>query len=183
MLSTPAMSSDRGSRLIDARTVAPALLVLALAMSLGLPALDSATAYGDTMHHGDVVELAAGITLVPASGWDLASGAVAGAARTPVGTIGATELVAGGVDLSTQAAPFAGDPDGLLTRMNQIDAELDALAVAAPELGPGPAQPGGREARALVRDRARPPDRARRGADTAAVQQAREAVAGAGDVR
>jgi hypothetical protein len=112
---------------IDRRTVPPALLVLALAaaMSLGLPALDSATAYGDAMHRGDVVELAAGITLVPTPGWDLASGVVAGTARTPVGSTNTTELVHGSVDLSVQAAPFAGTASSLLTRINRIDDELE----------------------------------------------------------
>jgi hypothetical protein len=111
---------------IERRTIAPALLVLALAavMSIGLPALDAGTPYHDAVHTGDVTQLVSGITLVPASGWDLADGALVGQARTPVGDTAQTELVHGGIDFFVQAAPFAGGPSALLTRVNRINAEL-----------------------------------------------------------
>jgi hypothetical protein len=121
---------------IDRSTVGPALLVLALAvlMSVVLPSIDSASPYRDQVDKGDVAALADGLTLVPASGWDLASGALVGQTRSPVGTTGTTEIVDGSVELQVQVAPFDGTPSALLTRVNEIDADLARLqgGAAAP---------------------------------------------------
>jgi hypothetical protein len=112
---------------IDRQTVKPALLVLALAvlMSVVLPLINSRTPYRHPVHSGDTAELAGGITLVPTPGWDLATGALLGHTRTPVGDSSTTELVDGGVDFEAQAAPFSGTPSALLTRVNAINAKLD----------------------------------------------------------
>jgi hypothetical protein len=111
---------------IDRRTVGPALLVLALAvlMSVVLPSIDNDTPYREAVHKGDVVDIADGVTLVPAAGWHLAGGVLAGRTRTPAGSTGTTELVDGGVDFDVQAAPFAGTPSALLSRVNKINADL-----------------------------------------------------------
>jgi hypothetical protein len=100
------------------------VLGLAVVMSVGLPSIDSETAYGDQVHEGDIAEIADGITLVPASGWDLASGALVGKARSRIGTTATTELVRGSVTFFVQAAPFAGTPAALLARINKINADL-----------------------------------------------------------
>jgi hypothetical protein len=112
---------------IDVRTVKPALLVLALAalMSIVLPSIDRETPYRNALRTGDIAELGDGITLVPTPGWDLATGALVGHTRTPVGSTATTELVDAGVDFYVQAAPFAGTPLALLRRVNKINAELD----------------------------------------------------------
>ena len=112
---------------IDTRTVGPALLVLALAvlMSVVLPSIDGETSYRDEVQTGDVVEVADGITLVPAPGWELATGALVGQTRSPVGSTATTEVVDGGVKLAVQAAPFDGTPSALLERTNEISADLD----------------------------------------------------------
>jgi hypothetical protein len=111
---------------IDRRTVGPALLVLGLAvvMSVVLPSIDSETAYRDQVHKGDIAEIADGITLVPAPGWDLASGALVGQTRSPIGSTATTELVDGSVTFSVQTAPFDGTPSALLARINKINADL-----------------------------------------------------------
>jgi hypothetical protein len=111
---------------IDRRTIAPSLLVLALAlvMSFVIPSIDARTSYHDAIRDGDVAELAQGITLDPASGWDLASGALVGHVRSPVGDTAQTELIDGGVEFLVQAAPFAGSTSALLTRINRINADL-----------------------------------------------------------
>lgn len=129
LLATTATSDARRSPAIDRRTVGPALLVLALAvlMSVVLPSLDKATSYRDQVDEGDVAEIAAGLTLVPATGWDLATGALAGHTRSPVGTTATTEVVDGSVELQVQTAPFDGTPSALLTRINRIDADLERL--------------------------------------------------------
>jgi len=133
-VSTTVQADGRGSSGIDRRTIKPALLVLGLAllMSVVLPRIDSATSYRDGVRKGDVAELADGITLVPAPGWDLARGALVGRVRSAVGSTATTELVDGSVDLSVQVAPFDGTPAALLSRVDQINAELsDARGRAA----------------------------------------------------
>lgn len=119
-------TSDRRIAGIDRATIVPALLVLALAVLMGVvfPLLDRRASYRDTVHRGDLVEIADGITLVPAPGWSLASGALVGRTRSQVGTTQETEVVDGGVELSVQAAPFAGDASALLTRVIRIGREL-----------------------------------------------------------
>jgi hypothetical protein len=121
------------SAAIDRRTIGPALLVLALAvlMSVVLPAIDGATSYRDQVDKGDVAQVADGLTLVPASGWDLATGSLVGHARSPVGTTATTEVVDGSVELQVQAAPFDGTPSRLLTRINKIHADLQRLQGSA----------------------------------------------------
>jgi hypothetical protein len=123
---TTLSSAARPSGLIDARTVGPSLLVLALwvVMALVVPAIDSATSYRDQVDKGDVAQVADGITLVPAVGWTLASGALRGRTRSPVGDTATTEVANGGVDLQAQAAPFAGTASALLSRVNAIAADL-----------------------------------------------------------
>jgi hypothetical protein len=114
---------------IDRRTVGPALLVLALAvlMSVVLPSIENATSYGDQVDKGDIAEIADGLTLVPATGWDLATGALVGHTRSAVGTTATTEVVDGSVELQVQTAPFDGTPSALLTRVNKIDADLERV--------------------------------------------------------
>jgi hypothetical protein len=116
----------RRSTGIERQTVKPALLVLALAllMSVVLPSIDSATPYRSALHRGDIAELADGITLAPTAGWDLATGALVGHARSAVGSTATTELVDGGVNFDVQSSPFAGTPSSLLGRVNQIRAKL-----------------------------------------------------------
>jgi hypothetical protein len=118
---------------IDRDTIAPALLVLALALlaSVVLPWIDARTPYRHAVREGDVAQIAGGITLVPASGWALASGALVGHTRSPVGGSAQTELIDGSVELFVRAAPFAGAPSALLTRVNRIDDELQNARGAA----------------------------------------------------
>jgi hypothetical protein len=116
-------SNERRSLGMDRRTIAPALLVLALAvvMSIVLPTVDSETAYRDQLHQGDIAEIAEGITLVPASGWDLASGALVGETRSPIGSTATTELVHGSVTFFVRTAPFDGMPSALLARIDKTN--------------------------------------------------------------
>ena len=117
---------------IDARTVKPALLVLALAvlMSVVLPSIDSETSYRDEVHTGDTVQIADGVTLVPTPGWELTTGALVGRTRSTVGSTATTELADGSVNLSVQAAPFDGTPSALLERTGEISSDLDRTRAA-----------------------------------------------------
>ena len=128
MTATPTATPEaRRSAGIDRRTVGPALLVLALAalMSMVLPSIDSKTSYRDQVDRGDVARIADGLTLVPATGWDLAKGALVGHTRSSVGSVATTEVVDGGVELQVQTAPFQGTPSALLARIHEIDADLE----------------------------------------------------------
>jgi hypothetical protein len=111
---------------IDRRTVKPALLVLALTlvMAVVLPFIDSKTRYREVTRKGDIAELADGITLAPAAGWNLINGALAGHTRSAVGSTATTQLGDGSVTFGVQTAPFAGTPSALLSRVNQISAKL-----------------------------------------------------------
>lgn len=123
---TTLTSTARRFAKIDRRTVKPALLVLALALLLSvvLPSINAKTAYRDEIQPGDVAAIGDGITLVPTPGWELASGALVGQTRSPVSSMGSTELVDGSVSFSVQAAPFAGTASTLLTRVNEINDDL-----------------------------------------------------------
>lgn len=112
---------------IERRTLAPSLLVLGLAalMSVVLPSVDRDAPYRHPVIRGELPQLASGITLVPAADWDLATGALVGHTRSPVGDTATTELVDGGVKFDVQTAPFAGTPSALLRRVRQISAELN----------------------------------------------------------
>jgi hypothetical protein len=111
---------------IDRRTVGPALLVLTLAvlMSIVVPRINSEVEYSNAVHEGAVVQLADGITLVPAPGWNLASGALVGHTRSTVGSTASTELLHGSVAFDVQAAPFDGTASALLARIDEINADL-----------------------------------------------------------
>jgi hypothetical protein len=120
------MAATTASRGIDRRTVKPALIVLGLALVLGVivPLINSETDYRHQIHRGEVVQLADGLTLVPRPGWALTSGALVGRTRAPVGNTATTDLVAGGIKLQVQVAPFASTPSALLTRINKINSDL-----------------------------------------------------------
>jgi hypothetical protein len=127
---TATFESESGDRRrilgIDRWTIGPALLVLALAvlMSVVLPWVNGETEYSDAVEQGDVVQLAAGITLVPAVGWNLADGALVGETRSAVASTGSTELVRGNVRFSVQAAPFDGTASALLSRIGEINEDV-----------------------------------------------------------
>ena len=93
-------------------------------MSIVLPRINSETEYSDATHKGDVVQLADGIRLVPAAGWNLASGARVGETRSAVGSTASTELVRGDVAFDVQAAPFEGTASALLARIDEINEDL-----------------------------------------------------------
>ena len=94
-------------------------------MSVVLPWVDSETEYSDAVEQGVVVQLADGITLVPAR-LELASGALAGETRSAVRSTGSTELVRGKVAgwFDVHTAPFDGTASALLARINEINADV-----------------------------------------------------------
>lgn len=121
---------------IDRRTVAPALLVLGLAVlfSFVLPSINNAVGYGDEIQTGDVLDLGEGrLTFVPAAGWDLASGVRVGSSRSAVGVPSSAEVVDGGVSFKVTTGPFTGTPKQFMAQLESLSAKLDDVdGLAAP---------------------------------------------------
>lgn len=113
---------------IDRRTIKPALAVLALALfvSVVLPLVSGAVAYDDEIRAGDVIDMAEGrLTFVPVPGWNLEDGVRVGGTRSTVPGSSMTVLSAGDVRLTVQAGPFDGTPAALLTRLDELNDDVD----------------------------------------------------------
>lgn len=116
---------------LDRRTIAPALLVLALAFICAtvIPAIDSAIEADNPVRSGDELNLGKGLTMVPAQDWNIVTGLRVGD-ETNAPATGATlpvELSNGTVTLKVVVGPFAGTPNALLDQINQVNTELDDI--------------------------------------------------------
>ena len=117
--------ADRRWLGLDRRTIAPAVVVLALAfvMALVLPVIDAAVSYDDKVVAGDVLAVDGDITFVPEPGWGVTAGVRRGAG--PVGGYPPkATVVDGGVTFTVRSALFDGDANALL---DQIKTTTDAL--------------------------------------------------------
>jgi hypothetical protein len=119
--------ADRRWLGLDRRTIAPTLVVFALAfvMTVVLPIIDVAVSYDDKVVPGDVLALDGDVTFVPEPGWGITSGvrigaALAGGQYPPKATV-----VDGGVTFTVRSAEFHGDANALL---DQIKTTTDALS-------------------------------------------------------
>lgn len=110
---------------LDRRTIAPAVLVLALAfvMAVILPVIDEAVSYDDKVVAGDVLAVDGDVTFVPEPGWGITSGVRLGAGPAGGYPPKAT-VVDGGVTFTVRSALFDGDANALLDR---IKTTTDAL--------------------------------------------------------
>jgi hypothetical protein len=111
---------------LDRRTMAPALIVIGLALVLSIvpSAINQVVAYHDEVKVGDVMQLGTNVRFVPTPGWGIVDGlrvgnATAGGAYPPT-----AKVVNGDVALSVTTAPFSGDADALL---DQVKETTDAL--------------------------------------------------------
>jgi len=112
---------------LDRRTVAPTLLVLALAFvtAVVLPVTDSFVDYHDQVAGGDVMELSYGVTFVPEPGWGITAGVrtgdpLAGGAYPPNAAV-----ADGSASLTVQSDTFDGDANALLDRLEVTSGVLD----------------------------------------------------------
>ncbi|MBB5868805.1 hypothetical protein F4553_002184 [Allocatelliglobosispora scoriae] len=112
---------------LDRRTLAPALVVLGLALVLHfvLPAVNRAVPYTDKARAGDVLALARGVRFVPATGWNIAAGTraddpPAGGAFPPTAVV-----EDGGLRFAVTTGSFDGDSTALLEQIKKTSAELN----------------------------------------------------------
>ena len=104
---------------LDRRTVLPALVVLgwALAMSLIVPvAVQLATPPAQRVRAGDTIALAGDVVFVPATGWTLADGVLAGQ-EPNTGYPDSATVTSGPVTFAVQTGPFTGTPEDLLQQL------------------------------------------------------------------
>jgi hypothetical protein len=111
---------------LDKRTILPALGILALVVIFAgvLPAINEGVSYNREAKAGDVIDLGAGVTFVPADGWGITKGSLS-TDKTRSGSKSAIALlVNGAVTFTVQQAPFEGTPNQLLTVINRTTASL-----------------------------------------------------------
>jgi hypothetical protein len=110
---------------LDRATLAPALVVLALAavMALAAPAIDHAVSGGTRVRAGDVMVLQGGVQFVPAAGWELTDGILRGE-EPRAGNPASATVVDGPVALTVRTGPFPGTPLALLEQIKQTTDEL-----------------------------------------------------------
>ncbi|HTQ16943.1 hypothetical protein [Mycobacterium sp.] len=111
---------------LDRRTIAPTLVVfaLAIAMSVVLPLVNAAVPYHDIVKAGDVMQLEGEVTFVPEAGWGITSGVRAGDAPLS-GAYPPTAVVEhGALRFRVHTGLFEGDAHKLL---DQIEATSEAL--------------------------------------------------------
>lgn len=115
---------------MDRRTVGLAAFALAVWVlwTWVLPRINSSVAYDDPVRAGDVVQVTARVTMVPAVGWDLQSGL-----RTTDRTLGGDTsssagvvLVGDSVSLYARPGPFGGTPSQLLDQITLITSTTSA---------------------------------------------------------
>lgn len=115
---------------LDRRTIAPALVVLGLAivMSVVPYSIDQAVSYKEEVAAGDEMQLdstlGSSVRFVPTPGWGIADGLRVGNPRAGGTYPSSAEVVNGDVGLFVKVAPFDGDAEALL---QQIRETTDAL--------------------------------------------------------
>ncbi|MFC0528783.1 hypothetical protein [Phytohabitans kaempferiae] len=109
----------------DRTTIAPALVVLALAVVLALviPTVDHAISAGERVRPGDVVVLQGDIEFIPATGWELTDGILRGE-EPRSGAPSTAAVVRGPMSLSVRTGSFTGTPLALLDQIKQTTDEL-----------------------------------------------------------
>ncbi|MGW4367145.1 hypothetical protein ACWEKT_16010 [Nocardia takedensis] len=139
--------ADRRRLGMDRRTLAPALIVLALAFLQGvlLPRLDQAISDTDVTAAGDVIAVQGGIEFTAAADWSLVSGERRDDEPSGAGYPPGAVLARGGVQFIVRTGEFDGDPAALLDRIERTDTALrapftatgDPLAITARTGEPG----------------------------------------------
>jgi hypothetical protein len=116
---------------LDRRTIAPGVLVLALAVILifVVPAVDEAVPGGRPVRPGERLGLNGGVQFRPASGWTIVDGVAVGQATRSGSYPSSAELVDGPMSFAVTTGKFSGNPAQLL-------AQIEATSERA-HAGPG----------------------------------------------
>lgn len=116
---------------MDRRTLVPAAVVaafVALAFWI-LPAIDSAIEVDDPIRAGDVVQVAS-VELVPATGWDLASGVRQGRAETTGQYPSQAVLTSGGLTFEVIVDDYDGTSADLLKQVEKNNTQVKDTSFA-----------------------------------------------------
>jgi len=107
---------------LDRRTFRPGLVVLVVALALiyGLPALNAAIPWHNEIRAGDVLDLGGGATAVPPVGWQLESGTLTGAAA-PAPTNLQALLATGGATIELRGTSYDGTADAFLDQVRRLE--------------------------------------------------------------
>ncbi|MDX8142043.1 hypothetical protein SK854_07975 [Lentzea sp. BCCO 10_0061] len=107
---------------LDRRTFAPALSVLVIALLLlcGLPALNAVIPWHNEIRAGDVLDLGDGATAVPPVGWQLEGGMLAGTGSVSPSSL-QVQLAAGGAAITLRGTSFTGTADAFLDQVQRSE--------------------------------------------------------------
>ncbi|SFR04170.1 hypothetical protein SAMN04488564_102469 [Lentzea waywayandensis] len=107
---------------LDRRTFAPALSVLVIALLLlyGLPALNAAIPWHNEIRAGDVLDLGDGATAVPPVGWQLEGGTLAGTGSVSPSSV-QVQLASGGATITLRGTSFTGTADAFLDQVQRSE--------------------------------------------------------------
>jgi hypothetical protein len=127
---------------LDKRTIAPGLIAIALmaVLIVVLPAINEAIEYDRQIQAGDVVNLGAGITFVPAVSWGFPNGLLVSDQ-----TVGGTEasanlnatLINGAVEFAATTGPFTGTADELLKQIDKLNEAYKSIDTSKAMSAPG----------------------------------------------
>jgi len=111
---------------LDRRTFRPGLIVLLIALVLiyGLPALNSAIPWHNEIKAGQVLELGNGATAVPPAGWQLESGTLTGGSATSL----QVTLASGGATIQLNGSAYDGSADAFLDQVERADGDRPGMS-------------------------------------------------------
>ncbi|WP_394619782.1 hypothetical protein JNUCC0626_11970 [Lentzea sp. JNUCC 0626] len=103
---------------LDRRTFGAALsvLVIALVLLAGLPAVNALIPWHNEIRAGDVLDLGGGATAVPPVGWQLEDGALTGSGSASPASL-QVQLATGGATISLRGTAFTGTADAFLDQV------------------------------------------------------------------
>jgi hypothetical protein len=106
---------------LDRRTFKPGLIVLVIALVLiyGIPALNSAIPWHNEIRAGQVLELGNGATAVPPVGWQLENGTLTGGSATNLQVV----LASGGATIELNGTSYDGTADAFLDQVQRADGD------------------------------------------------------------
>jgi hypothetical protein len=113
---------------LDKQTIAPALVVLllALVMIFAVPAIDRAVPGGRPVQPGEVLGLNGGVQFTPSRGWTVVDGAAVGDPTRSGSYPDTATVTSGAVSFAVTTGKFSGTPEELLTQIESLSERAGA---------------------------------------------------------